>query len=294
MAWRRELLQDLERLNATTTALQRARLADPLSGMWEAADVQWWWGRPRATDRLALPVWFDEAGPVAAAGLTAWDDTWQVDVFAVPSVVDEADLWAATLEAGTEHQNKVLSVLVRENDAPLADLAIQSGFTMTDELSGTAWMDAGRRPPVDLVEGFAITDRLDRLNRPHPMTARNGELVESRLRQCSLYDPTLDLAVEDADGAIAGYALFWFDHSTLVGLLEPMRVEDDFQRRGLARMLLTHGLDRLARKGAHRLKVGFETEAARSLYLGAGFVQTSIDRLLIRPGPHSGSRSPTS
>ena len=37
-----------------------------------------------------------------------------------------------------------------------------------------------------------------------------------------------------------------------------------------------------ARKGARRLKVGFETDAARNLYLGAGLVQTSIDRLLIR------------
>jgi predicted N-acetyltransferase YhbS len=117
------------------------------------------------------------------------------------------------------------------------------------------------------------------------MIPRNGEPIEQRLQQCSLYDPTLDLAVEDANGTVAGYALFWFDHTTLVGLLEPMRVNDDFQRRGLARMLLTNGLDRLARKGARRLKVGFGTDAARSLYLGAGFVQTSVDRLLTRPAP---------
>lgn len=55
----------------------------------------WCWRRPRATDELALPVWFDEGGPEAAAGLTAWDDTWQADVFAVPSIVDEEDVWAA-------------------------------------------------------------------------------------------------------------------------------------------------------------------------------------------------------
>jgi GNAT superfamily N-acetyltransferase len=271
MVLRRELLRGLGRLNATTTVLQRARLADPLGGMWEAADVQWWWRRPRATDELALPVWFDEVGPVAAAGLTAWADTWQA---------------AATLEATAGHRGEALQVLVREDDPLLADLPIQSGFAMTDELSGTAWMDADQRPPVAQVDGFAIVDRVARADRPHPMIARNGELVEPRLRQCSLYDPTLDLAVEDADGRVAGYALFWFDHTTLVGLLEPMRVEDEYQRRGLARMLLTNGLDRLARKGARRLKVGFETDAARNLYLGAGFVQTSIDRLLIRPAPH--------
>ena len=284
MVVRRELLRGLGRLNATTTVLQRARLADPLGGMWEAADVQWWWRRPRATDELALPVWFDEVGPVAAAGLTAWDDTWQADVFAVPSIVDEEDVWAATLEA-TGDRSGPLQVLVCDN-APLAGLAIESGFAMTDELSGTAWMDADERAPVAQVDGFAVVDRVTRADRPHPMIARNGELVEPRLRQCSLYDPTLDLAVEDADGRLAGYALFWFDHTTLVGLVEPMRVEDEYQRRGLARMLLTNGLDRLARKGACRLKVGFETDAARRLYLGAGFAQTSVDRLLIRSAPH--------
>ena len=48
-------------------------------------------------------------------------------------------------------------------------------------------------------------------------------------------------------------------------------------------MLLSTGLDRLARKGARRRKVGFESAAARNLYVGAGFAQTSVDHRLIRP-----------
>jgi predicted N-acetyltransferase YhbS len=283
---RREMLRGLERLNATSALLQRARLAGPLAEMWEAADVQWWWRRPRPTDELALPVWSDDAGPVAAVGLTAWGDTWQIDVFAVPSLVDEEEVWSAALEVAAGQQCEALQVLVFGDDTPLAGLAVRSGFAMTDELSGTSWMDAERRRPVAQVDGFSLVDRVERRDRPHPMIGRNGELVERRLGQCSLYDPTLDLAVEDAEGRVAGYALFWFDPTTLVGLLEPMRVEDEYQRRGLARMLLTNGLDRLARKGARRLKVGFETDAARNLYLGAGFVQTSIDRLFIRPTRH--------
>ncbi len=35
-------------------------MAQPNQGIWYAADVQWWWRRPRPTDDLALPVWFDE------------------------------------------------------------------------------------------------------------------------------------------------------------------------------------------------------------------------------------------
>ena len=89
-----------------------------------------------------------------------------------------------------------------------------------------------------------------------------------------MYDPTLDLAVE-TDGVIAGYALFWFDPTTKVGLVEPMRIEDPFQRRGLGRALLAAGLDRLADRGARRLKAGYSTEAALSLYRAAGFIPVS-------------------
>jgi GNAT superfamily N-acetyltransferase len=287
---RREMLRGLDRLSATTAVLQRARLAQPLCDMWEAADVQWWWRRPRPTDELALPVWFDEVGAAAAAGLTAWGDTWQADVFSASSIVSVEDVWAATLEAHAGHRAGALQVLVFGDDSPLAGLAIQTGFVMTDELSGTSWMDADQRPPVAQVDGFTIVDRVTRGGGPHPLAARNGELVEPRLRQCSLYDPTLDLAVEEAEGGVVGYALFWFDPLTLVGLVEPMRVEDQYQRRGLARMLLTNGLERLARKGARRLKVGFETDASRNLYLGAGFVQTSVDRLFTRPAPYQHRR----
>ena len=167
----------------------------------------------------------------------------------------------------------------------MIDLALDSGFTLTDDLSGTTWMDADHRPRVEQVDGFTVVDRATLQENPHPMVARNGSRIESRLRECSLYDATLDLAVHDEQGLVAGYALFWFDPTTLVGLLEPMRVEEDFQRRGLARALLTNGLDRLANKGARRLKVGFAASGARALYVGAGFVQTSVDRLLVRGVP---------
>jgi GNAT superfamily N-acetyltransferase len=137
-------------------------------------------------------------------------------------------------------------------------------------------MNAQDRPDVAaLPEGFVLGDRAQETTRPHPMRRRSGEGVEARLRQCSLYDPALDLVVEAADDQTAGYALFWFDPVTEVGMVEPMRVEDAYQRRGLARAMLTAGLDRLAKRGARRLKVGYATDVARRLYVGAGFRVTS-------------------
>jgi predicted N-acetyltransferase YhbS len=140
-------------------------------------------------------------------------------------------------------------------------------------------MDARDRPDVGAMpEGFVLVDRAEATTLPHPMQRRSGDEVEARLRQCSLYDPALDLAVETGDGETAGYALFWLDPVTKVGLVEPMRVEDAYQRRGLARAMLTAGLDRLATRGASRLKVGYSTDVARDLYVGAGFRLTSTSR----------------
>ena len=87
--------------------------------MWEAADLQWWWRRPRTTDELALPVWFDEVGPVAAAGLTAWDDVWQADIFAVPSI-DRGKRRLGCDDGGRRGASRrALRTLVRQVDSSL-------------------------------------------------------------------------------------------------------------------------------------------------------------------------------
>jgi ribosomal protein S18 acetylase RimI-like enzyme len=52
-----------------------------------------------------------------------------------------------------------------------------------------------------------------------------------------------------------------------------MRTEDDHQRRGLARHILTTGVDLLAEAGPARVKICYEPDnpASGSLYLSAGF-----------------------
>jgi GNAT superfamily N-acetyltransferase len=264
----------LDYLALATQLLHRARLADPEAGLWEAADLQWWWRTPRRSDAVEQFFWLDDHGPVAGVVLTDWGRAWGCDPILVPGVskVPLRTVWSRALEAVKALGLEAVEVSARDDDPELLDLLAEAGFVADDHRFGETWMDAEDRPDVaPLPEGFTLLDRAQRTSTPHPMRRRSGEEVEARLGQCSLYDPALDLAVEAADGQVAGYALFWFDPVTEVGIVEPMRVEDAFQRRGLARFLLTAGLDRLARRGARRLKVGYATEAARMLYLGAGF-----------------------
>jgi ribosomal protein S18 acetylase RimI-like enzyme len=272
----------LEYLSLATQLLQRARLADAEAGVWEAADLQWWWRTPRRSDTIEQLFWVDREGPVAGVVLTDWGRAWGCDPIRVPgdSAVPLATVWARAIEAIEALDLDAVEVLARDDDVELLGLLAGAGFAADHgQAGGITWMDAEERPDVAaLPEGFVLVDRAQETTRPHPMRRRSGEAVEVRLRQCSLYDPDLDLAVETAEGEAAGYALFWFDPVTAVGLVEPMRVEDAYRRRGLARAMLTVGLERLAERGARRLKVGFSTDTARSLYVGAGFRATSVDR----------------
>jgi GNAT superfamily N-acetyltransferase len=268
----------LEYLALATELLQRARLAHPEAGLWEAADLQWWWRTPRRSDTIEQLFWVDDDGPVAGVFLTEWSRAWGCDPIVVSGVstVPLPAVWARAVEKIDDLRLEAVDVLVRDDDVELRRLLAGAGFVPDDEPSGVTWMNVEDRPDVAAPpEGFVLLDRAQEKKSPHPMRRRSGEGVEERLRQCSLYDPALDLAVEAPDGQIAGYALFWFDPVTEVGLVEPMRVEDAYQRRGLARAMLTAGLERLAGRGARRLKVGYATAPARALYVGAGFRVTS-------------------
>ncbi len=277
MAVREVRTSGLDALELATKLLHHVRLADAEAGLWEAADLHWWWRTPRRSDTIGQRFWSGADGPVAGVLLTDWSRTWSCDPIVVPgSSVPLTFVWERALEALADLRLDPVEMLVRDDDAELGHLLADTGFAAGDDRSGITWMDADERPTAPaLPEGFVLVDRTERTDTPHPMHRRNGEAVEERLRQSSLYDPWLDLAVESTDGEVAGYALFWHDAVTRVGLVEPMRVEDAYQRRGLARSLLAEGLERLARRGARRFKVGYGTEAARALYVGAGFRATS-------------------
>jgi predicted N-acetyltransferase YhbS len=165
---------------------------------------------------------------------------------------------------------------IRDDDDVRMAAAERAGFVRGPERFVTAWMDvAERRRPGPLPAGIRVDSYRDGR---HPMATRNGEGVAQRLAECSLYRTDLDLAVLDGD-EVVGYALFWADPVTRVGLLEPMRIEASHQGRGLSKVLIAEGLDRLARAGCTRLKVTFDPHntAAARLYAGAGYRPRSAE-----------------
>lgn len=271
-------------LGLVTELLQRQRLTHPTAGLWEAADLQWWYTRdPHPSDEDAV-FWVDGDGaPVVAAVFTRWSpERYGCDVL---GRTDHGPAWAYVRERCAGLVRASVEMAIPPGDEVTAREAQRAGFTQAGESYETDWLDAAdRRGRRRLPDGYAFVARPEQTG-PHPMIARNGTEVEARLRQCSLYDPELDLAVRAPDGQIAAYAMFWADRRTGVGLVEPMRVEDEHSGRGVAAALLRAGLDRLAEKGCRRLKVSHDTgnEPARRLYHGAGFSGRTREQTLVRP-----------
>jgi RimJ/RimL family protein N-acetyltransferase len=184
------------------------------------------------------------------------------------------------MERGLAHLSEsgfeTLGLEVDRADDVVREVLIGHGFGISEDGVVEAWLAADARPEISpLHQDYRLSSRLDTMQRPYHMInhKRNHPDVEPRLRQTSLYRPDLDLVVHDNRDSVAAYGLFWYDPATATGLVEPMRTEDDHQRRGLARHILTTGLDLLAEAGAQRIKICYEAAnpASKGLYLSVGF-----------------------
>lgn len=284
-------LTGLAHLEAVTSLLQRIRRTHPTAGLWEAADRQWSWRTPRSTDDLPQLFWFDDDGePAAAVITTSFAQGVGIDPIFMPDT--PAAQIARIIDRGFAHAAECgigeVEVEVDRADDVLRAVLFDHGFTVKEDGVVEAWLTADSRPEISpIAEGYRLSTRADSRDGPHHMTnaARNHADVEERLRQTSLYRADLDLVVHDPHGNVAAYGLFWHDCTTATGLVEPMRTEDDHQRRGLARHVLTAGVDLLARAGAERIKICYEpaNPASGHLYRSVGFEPHRHTDLLTGP-----------
>ena len=132
----------LEYLELTTKLLQRLRLTDPTAGLWEAADLQWWWRSPRPSDQVEQAFWLDGDGPVAAVVLTDWGRGWGCDPIVLPNLAESLlpVVWSRAVARIDLLGLKDVHVLALDDDSALLRLLRDSGFTPTAEQSMITWM----------------------------------------------------------------------------------------------------------------------------------------------------------
>ncbi len=87
------------------------------------------------------------------------------------------------------------------------------------------------------------------------------------------YDPGRELVAEAADGALAAFAVTWYDDVNRTGLLEAVGTHPDHQRRGLGRAVVTFAAHHMATAGMESAIVAnfASNTASEALYRSAGF-----------------------
>ncbi len=286
---REELRVGLEYLEAMTTLMQRVRNAHPTKGIYEAAEIEWWWSIPRSTDTFPQLFWFDDQGrPEAAVTVTDFGNgsssLYEEPTIVVKVMPDATPDWVAhVIERGLTHVTEsgiaAIELEVSQADDVMREVLFGHGFAVKGDGTVETWLEADARPEISsLHEDYRLFSRstsssLNGVDRPHHMADERRSNIEERLQQTSLYRPDLDLVVLDRDDNTAAYGMFWYDPVTATGVVEPMRTQEDHQQRGLARHILTAGVDLLAKAGAERISIGYEPDnpASGHLYRSVGF-----------------------
>ncbi len=275
----------IDYLEAVTELLQRVRNAHPTFGLYQAAELQFWWSVARSTDSFDQLFWFDDRDrSVAAVTVTDFSHgaslVYQRPTIVVTVMPDASPAWVAhVVQRGLahldEHEIRGVELEADRNDDVMRNVLRGHGFTIKGEAVVECWMEAKARPEISaLHHGYRLCTRLETMDRPHHLAGEGRADREERLQQTSLYRPDLDLVILDGDDNPAAHGMFWYDPVTSTGVVEPMRTRDEHQQRGLARHVLTAGIDLLARAGAQRISIGYEPDnpASSHLYRSVGFV----------------------
>lgn len=276
-------------LARATHFLSARRFVDPLGGMWDAADVQWWW-REDDFDRPDRQRFYVGRDGAARAMLLLSERYATFDYDLAPGEEVSA-LGRQVFQAGMAWLDELRptrygtspSFYVRDSHNLLHRLAEQHGYRPTGDalVQGVARMPAVPAN-ASLPDGYSVRPvRHDDVHAGRQPVLTTPAWGIERLRQTRLYRPDHHLVVADRDGRAVAECIVWIDPSTRIGVLEPVATHPDHRRRGLARGMISFALQVMVQQGIDVAKVswGRRNAAAAALYRSVGFTP-SFERLL--------------
>lgn len=298
MELRERDLAGISAFESASALLLRVRAEDPNAGLWEAGDIYWWWAAGEG-DQSRITIWADPTGRdvaylvlvgaisgMGAAGRVEADFGWLPSADAAVRL-DVLPRIVARLASFPAAPDAPVAAFADERDVEVCRLLEEAGFRHepAEDIVQMLRPKSPLPPDVPLPPGFVFDDERSRPpGAAHHLVRRNGDRVAERLRDGTLYRPDLDLCIRADGGEVAAYCLCWLDGQNRVGLFEPVRTEDAFQRRGLGTALMREGIRRLVAGGAVAIKVSraAESEAAARLYRGVGFEDAFRKRQYLR------------
>ncbi len=167
-------------------------------------------------------------------------------------------------------------------DTPRRECLVELGYQPGEK----PWMITNERalgddlPDVILPDGFSLRSVTDAdaaavaaVHKSAFNAAFTPEIYLNEVMRQPGYDPNLEHVVVAPDGTFAAFCITWLDSVNKIGLFEPVGTHQNYQRRGLGRAVMTHGLHVMRQRGMEFAQVGNSPEnpASEGLYRAMGF-----------------------
>ncbi len=243
--------QDLRRMESLVRALWERRGPHVAC---TAGDLQWRMNRNNLVRPDDIRLWATDDGELVGF---AWRYVnGDVDVIAEPA--HARTIAAACVGWAERFAGPRPSYWALESDSALREGFVAAGLAMH---SGCYVHFAGALDGLDLApslpECFVVrgtrVDEIEMRAAVHRAAFGSERLQASvyrRLIASRLYRGTFDVVAVAPTGALAAFALGWFDPETGTAELEPVGVAPAWRRRGLARAVCTEALRRMREAGA--------------------------------------------
>lgn len=270
-------------IQRATHFMVQARQQDPLGGMWDAGDLNWWFRFEDFDSEDNQWFWISEK----TLGITLIAGT-ALDYEFLPELGENKLVQAMFRKAlarvlELSHLTKSESVvLLRESHRALRAIAETEGYRASGRVYKMAAreLDASLHAPF-LPDGYAVRhlEASDLSGGGTPVLHLTREAYE-RVARTPLYRQDMHLVVVSSRGRVAAECMCWLDEANAIGVIEPVRTHDDFQKRGLGRALLLEACRRMVTEGMRLAKTTYDPSsyAASKLYASVGF-RDVFDRL---------------
>ncbi|PYE47702.1 GNAT family N-acetyltransferase [Deinococcus yavapaiensis] len=265
--------------------LSRVNVANSQAGYLHPGDLTWWIRQNTVFDpQEGIELFHDDAGKLLGFVFNKPPEwaTLQAAPHTPSAVLDEMLAFAQAKAAA--NTQKSLTVAADAGDEALTRALERADFSRTGErMCCFVYRPVVQGVPTPtLPNGFSfssVTDDPDlkakrvALHRAvwHPSKV-TLEAYE-HLRAAPSYRADLDMVLVAPDGALAAYALGWYDPQTRNGIQEPVGTHPDFRKRGLGQLVVQEVTRRLIVLGAEKISIyTFERlAAAMALYKSVGY-----------------------
>lgn len=270
-------------LQSATRFLELCRSIDPVGGMWDVADIQWWW-RDGGYEDPARQLFLETEVDGEARAMVLLSEAYATFDYEVLPGLEETPEGLNVFDAGLrwlEHlqtSQKVdrVEFFVHEDHTVFRRSAAEKGFKSLQKVYVQLALEleteqVAAAPGDQSVLVRSVEDR-DFVGEKPPVIrtpARNF----ARVKQAPLYERDQHLVAVGGENGVMGECIYWVDGANAIGVFEPVETKPEFRRQGVARALLIEGLRRMKDKGVKIAKVSHYSDnvPARRLYRSLGF-----------------------